>query len=122
MSAASGPEVAEQVNEVRLVGVVAAAPEQRDLPSGDTMVAFRVVVRRSDAGEGRGGRRGPSVDTIDCAGWRADVRRVVSTWNAGDLVEVSGALRRRFWRGPQGPVSRYQVVVAKARRLSRASG
>jgi single-strand DNA-binding protein len=122
MPVTSGAEAAEQVNEVRLVGVLSAAPERRELPSGDTVVAFRVVVRRPDGGQARSGRRAPSIDTIDCAGWRGDVRRVVSTWTAGDLVDVTGALRRRFWRGPQGPASRYEVEVVKARRLSRAPG
>jgi single-strand DNA-binding protein len=120
-SAAADPDVAGPVNDVRLVGVLAAAPEQRELPSGDLLVVFRVVVRRPDSADRRGGRAGPSVDTIDCAAWRGDVRRVVSTWGAGDVIEVRGALRRRFWRGPHGPASRCEVDVSKARRVSRAA-
>jgi single-strand DNA-binding protein len=120
MSAMSPPEAVEQVNEVRLVGVLAAASEQRELPSGDTIVAFRVVVRRSDSIDGRG-RRGPSVDAIDCTAWRGDVRRTVSAWTPGDVVEVVGALRRRFWRGPHGAASRFDVAVARARRVSRGT-
>jgi single-strand DNA-binding protein len=122
MAATSAGEVPEPVNEVRLVGVLAAEPQERELPSGDVLVAFRVVVRRQEPARRRDGRAGPSVDTIDCAGWRGDVRRVVSTWQAGDLVEIHGALRRRFWRSPQGPVSRCEVAVSKARRVSRAAG
>jgi single-strand DNA-binding protein len=110
------------VNEVRLVGRLAAAPEQRELPSGDVLVVFRVVVDREGTVDRRGARAGPSVDTIDCAGWRGDVRRTVSAWRAGDVVEVHGALRRRFWRGPHGPASRCEVAVSRARRVSRAAG
>jgi len=110
-----------RVNEVRLVGRLAAAPEQRGLPSGDVLVVFRVVVDRVEPADRRGARAGRSVDTIDCAGWRGDVRRVVSAWRPGDTVEVRGALQRRFWRGPYGPTSRYEVAVSKARRVSRAA-
>jgi single-strand DNA-binding protein len=111
----------EHVNEVRLIGRLAAPPEHRQLPSGDELVVFRVVVNRADSRRRRGARAGPSVDTIDCACWRGDVRRVVSGWHAGELVEVRGALWRRFWRGPLGPVSRCEVAVSKARRLSRVA-
>jgi len=122
MAGAQGAAADSQhANEVRLVGRLAAAPEQRQLPSGDVLVVFRVVVSRADVGGRRGARAGPSVDTIDCACWRGDVRRVVSGWHAGELVEVRGALWRRFWRGPAGPASRCEVVVLKARRLSRAA-
>jgi single-strand DNA-binding protein len=121
MGSAAEPDVDGPVNEVRLVGVLAAAPEQRELPSGDLLVVFRVVVRRPDSADRRGRRAGPFVDTIDCAVWRGDVRRVLSTWGAGDVIEVHGALRRRFWRGPHGPASRCEVVVSKARRVSRAA-
>jgi single-strand DNA-binding protein len=37
------------------------------------------------------------------------------------VVEVSGSLRRRFWRTPAGPASRYEVEVNAIRRV-RASG
>jgi single-strand DNA-binding protein len=105
------------VNEVRLVGRLAAAPQQRQLPSGDVLVTFRLVVPRADSGRRRGARPSPSVDTIDCACWGGNVRRVVSAWQQGEWVEVRGALWRRFWRGPHGPVSRCEVAVSQARRV-----
>jgi single-strand DNA-binding protein len=98
-------------NEVRLCGRVAAAPQERVLPSGDPLVTFRLVVARAE-------RAG--VDTIDCVAWSARVRRVAVRWGPGDVVAVDGALRRRFWRGGQGPRSRYEVEVGAARRLARA--
>lgn len=107
-------EQAGACNEVRLVGRVGAAPAERTLPSGDRVVTFRVVVERPESAVRA---RAPRVDTIDCAAWRADVRRTVLRWQAGDVVSVTGALRRRFWRGPGGPASRSEVEVAMARRL-----
>ncbi len=103
-------------NRVTLTGTVAAAPQVRVLPSGDELVTVRVVVRRPPST-----REGaPTVDTVDCAAWRAAPRRSVARWVPGDRVAVEGALRRRFWRTPAGPASRYEVEVERARRLARA--
>ena len=104
------------VNEVRLRGRLAAVPEARDLPSGDEVVVFRVVVDRPASGSSA------RVDTIDCAAFRADVRRSARRWAAGDVLEVTGRLRRRFFRSPTGPSSRYEVEVERASRVARAAG
>lgn len=98
-------------NEVRLTGRLSQDPVTTVLPSGDAVVTFRLVVARGPAD-----RKPPSVDTVDCAAWRAAVRKRVTGWAAGDAVEVHGALRRRFWRGPAGPRSRYEIEVKEARR------
>ncbi len=110
-------------NEVVLVGRLAVAPEVRALPSGDSLTSFRLVVGRS-ASSGRQPThqtrsRPVTVDTLDCVTWQATVRRAAATWAPGDIVEVSGAIRRRFWRSPGGTASRCEVEVARARRLRR---
>ena len=106
-----GPAAAH-VNTVTLCGRVAAAPEPRDLPSGDLLLTFRLVIDRpSTPGEHR--RR---VDTIDCAAWSARVQRSVRAWEEGDTVTVEGHLRRRFHRSGGGSVSRVEVEVVRARR------
>jgi single-strand DNA-binding protein len=109
-------------NEVRVVGRLAAAAEVRPMPSGDAMVAFRVVVERPAAEVAKSRPRTPTVDTLDCVAWRADVRRSASSWSAGDLVELTGSLRRRFWRGAHGPASRTEIEVRRGRRLRRGEG
>lgn len=111
--AAAGPT---HVNSVSLLGRLAADPEARDLPSGDLLLTFRVVVDRSDSVEGQ--RR--QVDTIDCAAWTARVQRTVRSWSAGDVVSVEGHLRRRFRRSAGGAVSRVEVEVTKARSAKQA--
>ena len=103
-------------NDVRLTGHIPAAPQERALPSGDTVWTFRVVVRRAG-----GTGRAATVDTVDCAAYAAGAVRSVRAWQPGDLVAVDGALRRRFWRTPAGPRSRYEVEVSRARRVAKAA-
>ena len=101
-------------NEVTLVGRLAGAVQERPMPSGAVLCSFRLVVRRE------GASRGPSIDTLDCVAWLEAVRQALLRWSAGDLIEVRGAVRRRFWRGVSGPVSRCEIEVGIARRLARA--
>ena len=115
------PSSQGDVNTVHLRGRLAAAPEARELPSGDALVTLRLVVPRP-AGRRRAtlSGRAVTVDTIDCSVWAAALRRRVLRWDEGDQVAVEGSLRRRFWRGPGGARSRYDVEVVKARRETRS--
>ncbi len=106
----------EAENHVRLVGRVAATPQVTALPSGDEVVTWRLIVERT------GAKQAPYVDTLECAAWTARTRRSARSWTAGDVVTVDGALRRRFWRGAQGPRSRYEVEVSSVRRIERNDG
>jgi single-strand DNA-binding protein len=104
----------EPANHVFLRGMVASAPVVRTLPSGDELCAFRLTVPRPPGDPSATRVR---VDSIDCASTRATVRRSALRWVQGDVVEVTGALRRRFWRTPAGtPASRYEVDAASVRR------
>lgn len=107
-------------NDVCLAGRLAAPAEERMLPSGTVLVTFRVIVGRPPPAK-PGPARAPTVDTIDCVAGTATARRTVLGWLPGDVVEVTGALRRRFWRAGAGAASRTEVEVVKARRLARAS-
>jgi single-strand DNA-binding protein len=112
--------LAESVNEIHVVGRLAAEAAVRELPSGDVLVSFRVVVDRPATTRSGGQPRGRQVDTLDCSALRAAVRRAALRWEPGDVVELHGALRRRFWRSPGGPASRYEVEVLRARRVAAA--
>ncbi|GAA3527605.1 single-stranded DNA-binding protein [Nocardioides daeguensis] len=113
-------ESCETANVVRLSGRLAADPEERVLPSGDRLWTCRVVVPRAEVRTLASGRKGPSVDVIDLAGWSARVRRSMRTWHAGDVVGVEGALRRRFYRAGGNTSSRMEVEVTSGRLLRRA--
>jgi single-strand DNA-binding protein len=111
-------EAPPERNEVLLTGRLAAPAEERELPSGDVLVAFRVVVGRPAAKKRR--ERAPTIDAIDCVAWDHSPRRAVLGWEPGDVVEVTGALRRRFWRAGAAAASRTEVEVAKVRRVAKA--
>ena len=121
--------VSAHANEVLLIGRLAADPVRRELPSGDPLVSFRLVVERptpvrrasrATKAPGTPGRRIPTVDTLDCAAWRKDVQRSLTRAAPGDVLEVHGSLRRRFWRTGTGAASRSEVEVVRVRRLPAA--
>ncbi len=121
MSTKNAGKATVTANEVRLVGTVSGEPEVRVLPSGDELGVVRVVVPRVPVRARSDGRRQPSVDVLDCCAWEARPRRAVSGWRSGDEVEVTGALRRRFYRVGGGlPMSRVEVEVSSARLVRRA--
>lgn len=99
-------------NAVSLVGRVSGEVEERQLPSGDRLATFRLVVPRPDAGEGRS-----RVDTIDVACWSGRTRRVAGRVGEGSVVAVEGSLRRRFFATGAGRASRYEVEAQRLRRL-----
>ena len=116
-----GPAL-ETRNEVVLVGRVAAPAEERTLPSGDVIATWRLVVDRPrDSRPAPQGGRPSTVDTLNCVAWSAGPRRTAGGLAAGDIVRVTGALRRRFWRAGGGAVSRCEVEVANVKRLARAA-
>ncbi len=100
-------------NEVRLVGRLSAAAEERVLPSGDVLSSFRVIVDRPAGHRVR-------VDAVDCVAWAARPRRSAMSWRPGDVIEVNGALRRRFFRRGAGVQSMVEVEVRSGRIIRRA--
>ena len=100
---------ASPANAVLLRGRLAQPVLERELPSGDVLATFRLIVDRPPGDRVK-------VDTIDCVAERSTVRRLLGRTQPGEVLEVEGALRRRFWRGAGGgPTSRYEVRVEKAR-------
>lgn len=105
------------VNEVHLVGRLSVPARDRELPSGDMLCHFRVVVERIQ--QATAGRR--RVDAVDCHTWSGRVRRQAQGWRVGDVIELHGALRRRFFRTAAGTQSMTEVEVLSARVVRRAA-
>jgi single-strand DNA-binding protein len=111
----------EARNEVILWGRVPAEAEERLLPSGDRLAVLRVVIPRRTSRPRAADRPRKQVDTIDVVCWTARTRRSAAGLAAGDWVEVEGALHRRFFGGPTGRQSRYEVEAHVLRRVRRAA-
>ena len=77
-------EIEEQVdfslNDCLLRGRVSAAATDRELPSGEHVVEFRLIVTRAE-------REG--VDTLDIAAWSAKSRRTALSLKPGELSPIS---------------------------------
>ena len=101
-------------NDVVLRGRLSAPPELRTLPSGDTLLLLKLVVRRQDPPP-----RGPKADVITCVSLRPAVQRHATAWTTDDVVEVEGALQRRFWRTATGTAVAYEVDCRRGRRIFR---
>src|SRR3954452_3384710 len=115
----STQEISEDdVNEVTLVGRVSQPAEEQVLPRGSELWKFRVIVGRPPSPASR-----VTVDALDCVVWAKRPARSVAGWRTGDVVEVKGSLRRRFFApSGGGRVSRCEVEVATARLIRRANG
>lgn len=96
------------MNRCEFEGRLSGAPVERELPSGDVILAFRLVVPREEGGR---------VDTIDCAVSNARLRKALARVEDGTTIAVEGQLHRRFWRGAAGVVSRYEVEVVAMKRV-----
>ena len=96
------------LNDLLLRGRVSAEATTKELPSGDNVVEFRLIVTRAEC-EG--------VDTLDIAAWSAKSRKTALALKADQWVEISGSIHRRFWQSPGGLASRWQVEAIEISRL-----
>jgi single-strand DNA-binding protein len=108
----------EAANTVRLRGRVSSGPEERVLPSGTAIVTLRLSVPRKATPMTKGSKQ--ASDWVDCSAWGAKPRRTALGWRPGDVVEVEGSLRRRFYRGSGGTATRLEVEILRARTVDRA--
>ena len=109
----------DEVNEVTLVGRLSQPAEEQVLPERRRHVE---VPGHRGAAPAPAAQRA-TVDALDCVVWAKRPARSVATWRSGDVVEVRGSLRRRFFApAGGGRVSRCEVEVASARLIRRADG
>ncbi|MEI9907283.1 MAG: single-stranded DNA-binding protein [Actinomycetota bacterium] len=96
------------LNELLLRGRVSGVPTEKELPSGDRVVEFRIVVSRAS-------REG--VDTLDIGAWSAKSRKKGLSLKENEWIEISGSVHRRFWQGAQGVASRWQIEAIDISRI-----
>jgi single-strand DNA-binding protein len=97
--------------DVVLVGRLGAHVEVRELPSGDNVTVFTIVVDRPRTA----GRQGSTVkvDAIACQAFRTGVVNRLGRLEPGQWVRAEGTLRRRFWRSGSGLGSAMEVEVSR---------
>ena len=96
------------LNDVVLRGRVSQEAIEKELPSGDKVVEFRLIVTRE---------KQSGVDTLDIASWSAKSRRAALSLTPDEWIEVSGSIHRRFWSSPTGLASRWQVEAVEISRI-----
>jgi len=96
------------LNDVLLRGRVSREAIEKELPSGDKVVEFRLIVSRD---------KQSGVDTLDIGSWSAKSRRTALSLVADEWVEILGSIHRRFWSGPAGLASRWQVEAVEISRI-----
>ena len=96
------------LNDLLLRGRVSQEAIEKELPSGDKVVEFRLIVSRE---------KQSGVHTLDNGAWSAKARRVALTLTADEWIEVSGSIHRRFWSAPTGLASRWQVEAVEITRI-----
>jgi single-strand DNA-binding protein len=96
------------LNDVLLRGRVSREAVEKELPSGDKVVEFRLIITREKLS---------GVDTLDIGAWNAKARRSALTLKADEWIEISGSIHRRFWSAPTGLASRWQVEAAEISRI-----
>ena len=96
------------LNDVLLRGRVSREAVEKELPSGDKVVEFRLIVSRD---------KQSGVDTLDIGSWNAKSRRTALSLVADEWVGISGSIHRRFWSGPAGLASRWQVEAVEISRI-----
>ena len=99
------------VNSILLVGRVTSEADEIELPSGESLLRFRMVVPRV-VGAKEQPKSKATVDTIDCVAFKAVVQRKARSLSIGDVIELEGQLRRRFWKAGAGVASRVEVEVS----------
>ena len=106
--AADEEKIDQSLNDLLLRGRVSAPATVKELPSGDKVVEFRLIVSRIDR---------DGVDTLDIAAWSGKSRKTALSLKSDDWIEVSGSVHRRFWQSPAGLASRWQVEAEEISRL-----
>ena len=96
------------LNDLLLRGRVSQEAIEKELPSGDKVVEFRLIVSRE---------KQSGVDTLDIGAWSAKARRVALTLTADEWIEVSGSIHRRIRSAPTGLASRWQVEAVEITRI-----
>ncbi|WP_122646700.1 single-stranded DNA-binding protein [Enterococcus mediterraneensis] len=86
------------INNVTLVGRLAADPDLRYTSQGTATASFRLAVNRNFTNQS--GER--EADFISCVIWRKAAENLANYAKKGSLVGVTGRIQTRFYENQQG--------------------
>ena len=104
-------EFSDWSNSVHLVGRVTSIAEDIQLPSDTILTRFRIVVPRAKP------TTKTTVDTIDLVAMKAGLQKRARTLVVGEIVEVEGEIRRRFWKAGMSVASRVEIEISSLAKL-----
>lgn len=104
-------EFSDWSNSVHLVGRVTSIAEDIQLPSDTILTRFRIVVPRAKP------TTKTTVDTIDLVAMKAGLQKRARTLVVGEIVEVEGEIRRRFWKAGMSVASRVEIEISSLSKL-----
>lgn len=102
--------MAKSFNQVIIMGNLAADPELRTVPSGQTVASFAVATNRvwKDAN----GEQQEQADFHDVVAWGKLAELVGQYLSKGRKVLVSGRLQQRTWEAQDGSKRKRTEIVA----------
>lgn len=97
------------INNVTLVGRLAADPELRYTPNGTAVVSFRLAVNRKYKNED--GER--AADFIPCVAWAGLAETIAEYAGKGKEIAIEGEIRQNSWTTETGEIrSKLEVYVS----------
>lgn len=99
------------LNNVTLMGRLAAQPELRTTTSGVSVCSFTVACNRNFAKPGEDAQ----TDWVDCVAWRQTAEFISKYFNKGSMIAIVGSLQTRNYEDKQGNKRKAtEVVVSNA--------
>lgn len=102
--------MAKSFNQVIIMGNLAADPELRTVPSGQTVASFTVATNR--VWQDANGERQEQADFHDVVAWAKLAELVGQYLSKGRKVLVSGRLQNRTWEADDGTKRKRTEIVA----------
>ena len=106
------------INEVHPIGKLGQQVFTKQMPSGDEITTFTVIVPRTSKPR----VSNQKVDSLACQTLKPAIRTKVETWPVGTWVEIQGELRRRFWQSGKGLGSATEIEVRSLIRVRESMG
>ena len=97
------------LNKVILGGRVASEPEQKQTPSGVSVVTYSMAVGRRFAPEGQE----RETDFFRVTAWQSTADFIARYFHKGDVICISGRIQNRSWTNQSGQKHYITEIIAE---------